>query len=246
MDSSRIEEMALYEKNHYWFWGKRHTIKTLLSHLPISSSARLLDVGCGTGALLNDLHNLYQVEGIDPSHKAKEFCAEKNITISSGAAECLPYNDAQFKVITMSDVLEHVKNDAQAIYEAYRVLSPGGYLLITVPAHPLLFGKHDKALDHYRRYTKKEIDMLLKSVPFKIKKITYTNPMLLLPAILLRVIEYIFPSEKPEATRNGNLPLQLNKLAKFWYFVEGNWLSYFSIPFGLSLLCLAQKPIKSI
>lgn len=245
MDVSRIEEMALLEGNHYWFWGKRLSIKALLTNLNLSPSSRLLDIGCGTGGLLEDLQDLFNVEGVDPSLQARTFCTDKNILSLPGTAEHLPYDSNQFDVITMSDVLEHVDNDAKAISEAYRVLQPGGYLLITVPAHPFLFGKHDKALEHFRRYTKSQLSSLIELVPFELKKLTYTNPLLFLPALFIQILDHFSTKEQPSTTRNGCLPRPLNELAKAWYFVEANWLSCFSIPFGLSLLCLVQKPLDS-
>lgn len=73
------------------------------------------------------------------------------------------------------NVLEHIEDDIAALNNIYKVLEPGGKLIILVPAHEFLFNCIDKAIGHYRRYSKKEIITKVKQTKFKIVKLFYFN-----------------------------------------------------------------------
>ena len=96
----------------------------------------ILDIGCGTGSLLSKL--LYQKPqvrafGLDLSEKMLEVAKErlpKNVELVYGEAEALPYDNKKFEVVTMIDSLGFFVNPEQAAIEAYRVLKPGGQLVI--------------------------------------------------------------------------------------------------------------------
>lgn len=73
------------------------------------------------------------------------------------------------------NVLEHIEDDIMALNNIYRVLEPGGKLIILIPAHEFLFNCIDKAIGHYRRYSKKEIITKVKQTRFNIVKLFYFN-----------------------------------------------------------------------
>ena len=66
-----------------------------------------------------------------------------------------------FDVVLALDVVEHVEDDAAFVQELVDHLRPGGRLLVTVPAHQALFGPHDLALGHFRRYSRAGLVQLL-------------------------------------------------------------------------------------
>ena len=84
--------------------------------------------------------------------------------------------DEKFDTILYIDVLEHIKDDSKELIETVRHLSPGGHLIILVPAHQYLFNEFDKAIGHYRRYNKK---VLTAAIPpeMQLKKIKYMDSM---------------------------------------------------------------------
>lgn len=220
--------MAKVEHEHFWFWGKRKLIKATMKRYTNERPLRILDVGCGTGGLLDDIQAMGECKGVDLSEKALAYCREKGLQVQKGSAEKLPFPDKYFNVVILSDVLEHVRDDRQALAEARRVLTPDGIVIITVPAHPHLFGGHDRALGHYRRYNRKTLTRLVGRSP----KLTYTNILLYLPALL---------TKGRQSTRDGLLPKPLNALAKGWYGIESHMASRLTLPMGLSLLCVATK-----
>ncbi|MFH1088295.1 MAG: GtrA family protein [Patescibacteria group bacterium] len=112
-----------------------------------------------------------------------------------GRAEQLPFADGSFDVLTAFDVLEHIKNDNQVLKEWGRVLSDKGLIYLTVPAHQWLFGPHDRAMGHYRRYSMRQLGKLLSQNGFKPIFTTYifssTFPIFLLQRVWVRNISVI-------------------------------------------------------
>jgi len=117
----------------------------------------VLEVGAGLGAntaVLSDLDYrswlclepdaalLSQIQLPGPRHSAV-----------AGAIADLPA-DARFDSILYIDVLEHIENDAAELQRACDRLNPGGRLIVLSPAHPFLYTPFDKAIGHYRRYTR--------------------------------------------------------------------------------------------
>lgn len=73
------------------------------------------------------------------------------------------------------NVLEHVRDDVRALKNIYNKLASGGRLVVLVPAHKFLFNSIDRGVDHYRRYSKKDLLEKISQTGFKIKKISYFN-----------------------------------------------------------------------
>jgi SAM-dependent methyltransferase len=72
--------------------------------------------------------------------------------------------DASLDLVFLLDVLEHQEDDRRLLEEVLGKIKPGGRLVVTVPGHPFLFGGHDRALGHYRRYRRRELEGLLRSL----------------------------------------------------------------------------------
>jgi len=84
--------------------------------------------------------------------------------------------DQKFDTILYIDVIEHIEDDYTELIETTKHLKPGGHLIILVPANQYLFNEFDKAIGHYRRYTKKK---LIATVPpeLHLKKIKYMDSL---------------------------------------------------------------------
>ena len=74
-----------------------------------------------------------------------------------------------------SNVFEHIKDDQKAFKNCYRLLEPGGHLLLFVPARPEIYGQLDEEMGHYRRYTKTELRTKAQKAGFEINQIYYAN-----------------------------------------------------------------------
>ncbi len=92
----------------------------------------LLDIGVGTGRLI-DMFSEQDKHGVDISIDYLRLAAQKGISPYLAKAEELPFEDKSFDIIVSTDVLEHVLDLNAAIAEMYRVLKPGGHLIVRVP-----------------------------------------------------------------------------------------------------------------
>lgn len=133
------------------YLAKLAFVRNYLEHLP--EGTRVLDAGCGEGVLVEEFRARLAIEGIDPNY-ASEF-------VTRGSLTALPYADASFERATCLDVLEHLTFEEQpkALAELFRVIRPGGELLVSVPnlahlqsrVHFLLVGRliHTASLDKH-------------------------------------------------------------------------------------------------
>jgi len=106
----------------------------------LTRGARVLDVGCGTGALLNRLVERYHINGtgIDPSPGMAEVAkgAHPDLAIVAEAAETLRFGDSSFDLVIACLSYHHFSDQEQFLCEARRVLTRGGRLLIAEPNLP--------------------------------------------------------------------------------------------------------------
>src|SRR5258708_16044342 len=137
---------------------------------------RILDVGCGTGANLQMLAEFGAAEGVDVSAEALDFCRARGLgAVRQGAAESLPYGDTQFDLVTGLDVVEHLDDDVAGLSEMFRVLRPGGRVLLFVPALMFLWGVQDDVSHHRRRYTLAELKEKLGAAGLAVERASYRD-----------------------------------------------------------------------
>lgn len=242
MQEHYYDEVYQNEANHWWYRVRRSMVKEILSSFvhrhrePI----KILDVGCGTGLLLSELQAFGLAEGIDMSPRAIEYCKQRGLKVAlQGDATALPYPDASFDAVTILDVLEHIKDDRATCTEILRVLKPGGIVIVMVPAFMFLWGITDTLSQHFRRYTRKEIQGKLKETGFKVQRATYFNtllfPMIALVRLTVRFLKIPVTSESQMGKSLGNfLFYQIFRLEPFL-------LRFINFPFGVSILLIAIK-----
>jgi len=230
------------ENQHWWFMGRRAILNDLLRRTFKKKSNKILAIGCGTGAELNFLSQYGEVTGLDPSKDAVQFCQETSPQkVILGNAEHLPFKDNHFDAIALFDVLEHIKNHEEAIQEVFRVLKKGGLCFITVPAFSFLWSEADVMLEHHRRYSKKQLKTPLLKHGFKIKKISYFNFFLFPVVFVIRQIKKLLKPWVGYSYEVKETPKILNFLLKNLFAAEKYFLRRINIPFGVSLVCIAQK-----
>jgi len=118
----------------------RRRVRRMLTYLELAPGQQVLDCGIGMGfyskAMLDLLPGL-RVWGIDLDERVLRYAwghlSERGVCIVKGDIHNLPYADASFDRVVMSEVLEHLHDDAVAMRELVRVMRPGAILALTVP-----------------------------------------------------------------------------------------------------------------
>jgi SAM-dependent methyltransferase len=236
------------EETYWWSVGTRAIFLDWLSATLSPPPARVLDLGCGTGMLARELETIGPVYAVDISHQALLYTQKRHvIRLCAGDALSLPFASEAFDVVTATDVVEHT-DDRGALAELARVLKRGGLALIHVPAFPFLWGEHDEIAHHRRRYRRGPLKRLLMEHGLIVERISHVNcfvfPVAAAVRVLKRFVRRFRTSRVPQA-EIYDLPVTLNRLLMGVLSAERRLMHHTSLPFGVSLLCLARKPVRS-
>jgi SAM-dependent methyltransferase len=242
MERSEYELMFRVENTHWWYQAlHRLILYSLESGLPGWRQAFILDAGCGTGAVLEQLGNPQKHVGIDLSPEAVALCRQRGLfNVTQGDLNALPFADASFDAVICSSVLYHrwVNDVAKALQELRRVLRPGGLLLLNFPAYEFLHSAHDEAVFTARRFTRNEVHRVLLAGGFEIRRLTYWTTLLFPAAVVARTLGGSttgrdFNAEEPSSVKNRLLWKLMS--------LELSLLRWLSLPFGVALFAVAEK-----
>jgi SAM-dependent methyltransferase len=242
MEESELPAMLARDADHWWYRGRRRIVNGELERLSLPPDARLLDAGCGSGRMLDDLARFGRATGLDINATAVRTARARGHDVRQADMVNMPLPDGCFDVVTCLDVLEHIRDDRRALAELLRVTRPGGAIVVTVPAYPSLWSAHDVANEHFRRYRRTALRLLAADADCELVRDTHFNALLLLPIALVRRT-----LRRPDRrrTRRSDLeltPARLDRLlelplrAEAWFLAVGGRL-----PFGLSLLMVLRR-----
>jgi phospholipid N-methyltransferase len=145
---------------------------------------RVLEHGAGTGALSELLLGLGLESTVlsEPTpHLAAllrtKFEGRKGVSVFEGTLEDYLGREGEQSVgsLVSSNVLEHIEDDVGCLRTMRQLLSPGGTLVLYVPARPELYGAIDRAVGHCRRYGRRELVRKVSSVGFQVESAKYCN-----------------------------------------------------------------------
>lgn len=190
-------------------------------------------------------------QGVDVDEEAIGYCRDRGLTdVRLGEAQHLPFDNSSFDLVTALDVVEHLDDDAAALREAWRVLRPGGHILVTVPAYPFLWGDQDEVNMHKRRYVAPELRAALEAAGFEIVRLSYMNAVLFPPIAAARLFRRLEHRLRPKLAAESDFrypaPGPVNGVLSAVFGAEGAIIRRADIPFGVSLLALGRKPASSI
>ena len=194
MEERAYRKLRDVEDRHWWFRGRRAVIWAMLRRAGTLRSPRILDAGCGTGRNLEEFASLGPIRGVDVSADAVGFCEARGLgPVAQAELAALPYDDASFDLVLACDVIEHIDDDVGALRELRRVTVDDGRLLITVPAYPWLWSRHDETLHHRRRYTRDQLVERVTAAGWRPTLQTHFNTLLLAPIAAVRRLERVRP-----------------------------------------------------
>ena len=176
-DPAYFSRLFKIEDEHFWFAARNKSIAAIARRLEreLQPGYRVLEVGCGTGNVLRVLKQVYTrgtVAGMDLFGEGLAFARARTSCALVQADVHSPPFDVPFDVIGLFDVLEHLPDDKQILRDISDLLSPGGFLILTVPAHMSLWSYFDEASHHCRRYEAAELKRKVLRAGFEIDYFT--------------------------------------------------------------------------
>lgn len=206
-------------------------------------SGRILDVGGGLGNHLLYLND-FEVVSLDISEECIDLLKNryKNNLNSNFILGDITKEDSiqqlkekSFDTVLSCNVFEHIKDDGKAFKNAYRLLRPGGRLVLLLPSHKILYGRVDRLAGHYRRYDKKMVGARLTEAGFSVERLRYVN---ILGAIGWFLNIWII---RPKQLSSKSISIQIKifdrLIVPIMRLIEGDR----SMPFGQSLVCVGRK-----
>jgi SAM-dependent methyltransferase len=244
LDKNAFDEMIGNQSAHWWFEGRKRVIDRIIGTLGLPGDCRILEIGCGTGANVEVLARHGRVCAIELDDYARDYTIRTNpgLIVKRGwlpdGLSCI--SGEKFDLICLFDVLEHVEDDESAICNLRSFLGESAKLLVTVPAYQSLFGKHDRALGHFRRYNRGDLSMKFERNGYKVNFISYINVFALPLMAIARLIERI--AEVPGPSLGSKKPAwAINRAMLSLFALETAWLPRRSSPFGGSVAALAER-----
>jgi SAM-dependent methyltransferase len=243
-----LEETRRVEQRHFWFRGFRRFIRPFLTEATSGvTRPRLLDCGCGMGTNLTFLQQFGVPFGVDLTWRGLQFAHGKGVPrLVQATVAALPFSAGAFDAAVSFDVLYCLEDAAeqQAIAEMYRVLRPGGAIVVNAAALDMLKGDHSVLVSEVRRYTRGSLTAKLARAGFRVDRITYTNAALFPVTAGVRALQRL-RGVKPEGGPRGDFympPAPVNGLFSGALALEAQLIAAgLNMPIGSSVLCLARK-----
>lgn len=243
MNSEEYDRMYRLEERYWWYVGRRRLALRLLRRFG-GQNPTVLDLGCGTGVVTLELGQVARPIGADFSPRALEYCQMRGLSpLVRLRGEALPMASDSVEAVISLDVFEHIQDHRAAFQESFRVLQPGGILVLSVPAFRSLWGPHDVALHHFRRYRRAEIVGELCASGFEIERASYSVFFLFPLVWLIRQIEK--SKRGPAEASLPGVPDWLNQGLVGLQSLEASLIERIALPWGSSVVVVARKPKRS-
>jgi SAM-dependent methyltransferase len=255
MDQELMRATLEVEDDHWWYRGRRRIIRAELDRLALPRPADVLDAGCGSGRTMLELVDYGRVCGIELDPEVAAVARDRGLgEVVQGRLEELPWAEDSFDLITCLDVIEHTPDDRETLAALHRVCRPGGFLLVTVPAHQFLWSAHDVYNHHYRRYSRRTLRETALAASWSVARMSAFNSLLFAPAAVVRLARRGAAGAGDAGDGAGSSsrspgddlytgPRWLNDVLEGPLRLEADWLRRgMTLPLGLSLLTVLRKP----
>jgi SAM-dependent methyltransferase len=240
-DDDRRATLLDHDTSHWWFRSKAAIVASVLGkHAPKNAlDGVLLDIGAGAGGVTARLgwrpNRLVALDGSEPLMRAGRDRHALHAIVGSG--DRLPFADGSCSAVTLLDVIEHLAAPEVTLREAWRVLAPGGCLVVTVPAHRWLWSLADEALGHLRRYSRPMLRREMAGTGFEILFVSHVFSWLVAPVWVRR---RMVSSERAELGLD-QAGVLVDAAALVLTGAEHRLIRWMPLPFGTSIVCAATK-----
>lgn len=244
-----LEATARAEDVHYWFRGlRRHAQQMLHAAAPNQPLHRIVDCGAGTGRNLDWLGLFGSAVGVELTPVGLAAGRARGRRMVRGSVTALPFADATADLATSFDVLYCLEDasESTALREMWRVLKPGGLVLVNVAALDILHGSHSTLTHEVRRYTPARLRERLERAGFTVERLTFTNMSLFPPALAVRALQRLTgrASDASEADL-AVPPAPINHMLNWMLAGEAAFLRATNLPIGTSIMAVGRKYLLS-
>ena len=236
---------SIGEPEYWWYRARGDLLRVALEDF-VGQPTRLLDVGSADGPSVSWLRGRGTRVALDIDSRGLtpgDVC---------GSAMALPFPDRTFDLVAAFDVIEHCDPESVPLAEAFRVLLPGGTLLMSVPAYQWAWTDFDDQNHHHRRYTRRRATSAVRAQGFEVLRASYmfagTFPFFTADRLRARA-----RGRRGAATRgsSGDVPelpqvsAGVERLLLAATGLDRALLGRWDLPFGSSVVLAARKPPRS-
>ena len=240
-----LEATARAEERHFWFRGLRRNASRLLDAALAGRAARLIvDCGTGTGRNLDWLNQRGPAIGVERAPAGLRVGHAARRRLVQGSVTHLPFADAVADVATSFDVLYCLDDASErlALGEMWRILGPGGILLVNVAALDVLRGSHSTLTMEVRRYTPRRLRTALETAGFRVERMTFTNMSTFPVTLGVRGLQRLTGRAAEASDSDLRVPAApVNAVFDAALALEGALLRILNLPIGSSLLAVGRK-----
>lgn len=231
-------------------WWNEHRVRWVRAALRARGVTELIEVGAGSGAMTARLaQEGFEVVAVEPLYQGAARVAALGHTAFCGVLADLALPEGSLPALGYFDVLEHLPDPRLELAEAWRVLQPGGVLVVTVPSYQWLWSEEDVHAGHFRRYTRASLRGLVEGTGLVTARAEYLFASLVLPALLTRRIPFLLGHRAGAEHRAlaGQLdpPALIGAAASAVLGAERALAHVVGLPFGLSVAGVFSKPALS-
>ncbi len=170
---SDLETMAAATNYRNW----------MFSRLTPYIGQRIIEIGAGIGNFTQLLLDRELVVATDNHQPCIDYLNDRflerlkvsPILLDAGHDISSDLKTHEFDTVICLNVLEHIQDDLRALVQMHGLLTPGGRLVLLVPAFQFLHGSVDQALGHYRRYTRSDLIPIMRQAGFVVENSFYMN-----------------------------------------------------------------------
>lgn len=229
----------------FWLDARADAVGQLLQRAGVR---QLWDVGAGSGAMAKRLPPWgIDVVSVEPLPDGARQIAAMGAPVLCSTLQELALPTGSLRAVGMFDVVEHLEHPEELLAEVRRVLEPGGWLAVTVPAYQWLWSEEDVVLGHHRRYSTRSLTEQLTATGFTVAAARYAFASLVPLAAVLRTLPYRLGrrrSSEELLTKSASRiapPPAADRAARQVLHLETLVARGLPLPFGLSVVALARS-----